>query len=159
MKIIKAAAEHAELVGYVHSNAWKSTYQNLFPKQYLEMGTIERRKEEFLNSVTNDNIQYYLVLENDIAVGIIKILTGNNICEIASIYFLTEYRNKGYGTETLNYLKKIYPEHMIFLWVLKENVKARHFYDKSGFKETGETRMIHRGNEYVQIKYEMQRNL
>lgn len=58
MKIIRATKEHAELVGYVHSNAWKSTYQNLFPKQYLEMDTVERRKEEFLNSATNDNIQY-----------------------------------------------------------------------------------------------------
>lgn len=92
MKIIKAASEHAELVGYVHSNTWKSTYRDLFPKQYMEMDTAEKRKEEFLNSVTNDNIQYYLVLEND-------------------------------------------------------------------FVETGETRIIHRGDEYIQMKYEMQSKL
>ena len=44
MKIIRATKEHAELVGYVHSNAWKSTYQNLFPKQYLEIDTVEKRR-------------------------------------------------------------------------------------------------------------------
>lgn len=157
MKIIRATKEHAELAAYVHANAWKSTYQALFPKQYLEMDTVEKRKEEFLNSVTNDNIQYYLVFENEIAVGIVKILTGNGICEIASLYFLTEYRNKGYGTETLNYLKKIYHDCIIILWVLQENVGAREFYEKNHFVETGETRMIHRGDEYMQIKYKMQK--
>lgn len=45
MKMIKAAAEHAELVGYVHSNAWKNTYQDIFPEEYLEMDTVEKRKE------------------------------------------------------------------------------------------------------------------
>lgn len=42
MKMIKAVSEHAELVGYTHSNAWKSTYHDIFPKEYLEMDSIDK---------------------------------------------------------------------------------------------------------------------
>ena len=69
-------------------------------------------------------------------------------------YFLEEYRNRGYGTETLSYLRNIYQGCRIVLWVLKDNLKARKFYEKNQFAETGETRTINRGNEYIQVKYE-----
>lgn len=155
MKIIRATIEHVDMVGYVHSNAWKSTYQNIFSKEYLETDTINKRKEEFMDSLDNNNIQYYLVTENDNAIGIVKLVTKDNICEISSIYFLKKYRNKGYGTETINYLKKKYHNYRIVLWVLKNNLNARRFYKKNQFVETGETRVIYRGKEYEQIKYEM----
>ena len=155
MRIIKATAEHADMVGYIHSNAWKSAYQDIFPKEYLEADTIDKRKEEFKASLAYDNIAYYLVFEDDNAAGIVKILTENSVCEVAAVYFLEEYRNKGYGTETLTYIKNIYQDHRIVLWVLKENLKARQFYEKNRFAATGESRTIHRGDEYVQVKYEM----
>lgn len=155
MKIIRASIEHVNMVGFVHSTAWKSTYQNIFSKEYLGTDTIDKRKEEFLDSLANDNIQYYLVSENDNAIGIVKLMTEDNICEISSIYFLKGHRNKGYGTETINYLKKKYRDYKIVLWVLENNAKARQFYKKNRFRETGETRVIYRGNEYIQVKYEM----
>ncbi|MBD5508687.1 MAG: GNAT family N-acetyltransferase [Lachnospiraceae bacterium] len=155
MKIISATIEHVDMVGYVHSTAWKSTYQNIFSKEYLGTDTIDKRKEEFMASLANDNIQYYLVSDNDNAIGIVKLMTEDNICEVSSIYFLKEHRNKGYGTETINYLKKKYHDNRIVLWVLENNVKARKFYKKNQFMETGETRVIYRGNEYMQVKYEL----
>ncbi len=155
MKIIRASIEHADMVAYVHSTAWKSTYQNIFSKEYLRTDTIDKRKEEFLDSLAHDNIQYYLISENHNAIGIIKLMTEDNICEISSIYLLKEHRNKGCGTEAINYLKKQYRDYRIVLWVLEKNTKARRFYKKNLFEETEETRVIYRGNEYIQVKYEM----
>lgn len=155
MNIIRATIEHVDLVGYVHSTAWKSTYQNIFSKEYLSTDMIDKRKEEFMDSLANDNIQYYLVFENDIAIGIVKLIMEDNICEISSIYFLKEHRNKGYGTETIKYLMKKYYDKRIVLWVLENNVNARLFYKKNHFLETGDTKMIYRGNEYMQVKYEL----
>lgn len=156
MKIFKATPEYADLLGFIHSNAWRSTYRDIFPKEYLATDTVGKRKEEFMDSLAYDNIQYYLVFVDDDAVGIVKVLTEDNVCEVSAIYFLEEYRNKGYGTETLSCLKNIYHGYRIVLWVLQANMKARRFYEKNCFAATGETRIIYRGDEYVQVKYEMQ---
>lgn len=156
MKIIKATPEYADLVGFIHFNAWRSTYRDIFPKEYLATNTVGKRKEEFMDSLAYDNIQYYLVSVGDNVIGIVKVKAEENVCEISAIYFLEEYRNRGYGTETLSYLKNIYHGYRIVLWVLQENMKTRRFYEKNCFAAAGETRIIDRGNEYIQVKYEMQ---
>ena len=54
--------------------------------------------------------------------------------EIVSIYLLPEYFGRGYGNKLLENalldLKK-YGYQNIYLWVLKENQRARHFYEKN----------------------------
>ncbi len=56
--------------------------------------------------------------------------------EIISLYLLPEYMGKGYGKELL---KTVTMElsaqgfQKIFLWVLEENNRARHFYERYGF--------------------------
>lgn len=57
--------------------------------------------------------------------------------EVISIYFLPDYIGKGYGRKLLDVVmkaltKKGFTE--VFLWVLKENSKARVFYESYGFK-------------------------
>lgn len=156
MQIIKATLEHADLIGYIHSNAWQSAYRDIFPKEYLAADTIAGRKAEFIDSLAYDNINYYLVSVDDNAVGIVKVKTEDKKCEVSALYFLEEYKNRGFGTETLSHIKNIYQGCRIVLWVLKDNLKARKFYEKNRFVETGETRTIDRGNEYIQVKYECQ---
>lgn len=57
--------------------------------------------------------------------------------EVISIYLLPEYIGKGYGKiimdTVINELRKeCYKK--VFLWVLVENKKARHFYENYGFE-------------------------
>ena len=63
--------------------------------------------------------------------------------EIVSIYFLPDCIGKGYGrhllkqcTEELNRLGF----QKILLWVLEDNQRARRFYEKNGFRCSGEYR-------------------
>lgn len=37
--------------------------------------------------------------------------------------------------------------------VLEDNTKARRFYENNGFNNTGNTRVIYRGDSYVQFQY------
>ena len=76
------------------------------------------------------------------------------ITEIASFYMLEKYRNKGYGKQTIEYLKKELLPKRIRLWVLKDNAKAIKFYETNGFAFSGNTRLIDRGLSYVQLQYE-----
>ncbi len=155
MKIVKAEIEDAEMIGQVHSRAWKQAYRDIFPEEYLNEDTPDKRTEEFLESLHHKNIFYYVIYEEEKAVGIVKV-TGDLDCyEISGFYILEEYRNRGFGRQAITYLREILDNAKIQLWVLENNVKARRFYENSGFKNTEETRSIYRGNDYTQLRYEL----
>lgn len=157
MKMIEATYEDADLVGEVHSLAWKQTYEDVFPEEYIITDTEEKRKQEFLEALCKKNFKYYLVYENDSCVGVVKVILNNSMCEISSIYFLREFRNKGLGTETITQLKEVYEDYRIVLWTLEINTMARGFYEKNGFVITANRRSINRGKEFVQVQYEFKK--
>lgn len=153
MEIKKADIDDAEVVGYVHSTAWKQAYTGVFRKGFLDEDTAEKRKQEFLESCGCKDIFYYIVYEDETTVGIVKIIDESDAYEIASFYILEQYRNKGYGKQVIAYLKKELDKKRMQLWVLEDNTKARRFYENNGFYNTENTRMIYRGDSYVQFQY------
>lgn len=153
MKIAKAGIEQADIVGQVHSKAWKQAYADVFPKGFLDEDAPEKRKQEFIDSCGCENVFYYIMYEANIAVGIVKVVDEPVTYEIASFYILEQYRNKGYGKQVISYLEKELDKKRIRLWVLEGNTKARRFYENNGFVNTGNTRMIYRGDSYVQLQY------
>ena len=153
MKIIEAAKTDAQTVGYVHSTAWKQTYMDIFPTEYLKQDTPQKRTEEFLSSTDEGNM-YFILYEEDMAVGMMKVLKDSDATyEISALYLLKEYRNKGYGRQAVAYLDEVLKPKKLFLWVLKENEKARYFYEKNGFGFTGKIREISRGKDLTQYQY------
>lgn len=155
MEIVKAEIGHADIVGWVHSEAWKQAYRGVFPDKYLNEDTPEKRTQEFWDSCKNKGVCYYMICEEDQAVGIIKLIDEEEVCEISSFYILDEHRNRGFGKQVVEYLRKEFNKKKLVLWVLEENVKARRFYEYNDFKSTGNTRVIQRGNQYVQLQYEL----
>ena len=154
MKIIEADVVDADLVGYIHSTAWKQAYMEMFPMEYLEADTPDIRAREFIESYKDKGIHYYLIYEDEMVIGIVKvILKENKVCEISSLYILAEYRNKGYGKQVVAYLRNVFRQEKIYLWVLEENVKARRFYENNGFNLTGKTKEINRGEYFTQLQY------
>lgn len=89
--------------------------------------------------------------------GVVKVILDNSICELSSIYFLQEFRNRGLGTETITQLKEIYKDYRIVLWTLEINTAARKFYEKNGFVHAVNVRSINRGKEFVQVQYELKK--
>ena len=110
MEVRKANIDDADTIGYIHSTAWKQTYTGVFTKEYLNEDTAEKRKQEFLESCTCEDVSYYIILE--------------------------KYRNKGYGRQVICHLKKDIKR--MQLWVLKDNIEARNFYEN----------VYHSGNNY-----------
>lgn len=156
MKIVKAEIGHADINGQIHSRAWRQAYADVFPKEYLYTDTQSKRTQEFLESYDNKDIHYFLLYSGETAMGMVKVnLCGVESCEISSFYILDEYRNKGQGKQVVLYLRKVFDNLKMQLWVLENNRKARCFYENSGFKNTGRTRRINRGNFYTQLLYEL----
>ena len=152
LKIEKATLKDTDIIGEIHSKAWKQAYENMFTLEFIETVTIEKRKEEFLASWKDEEIEYFLLYAEE-PIGIMKIRNYENIYEVLSLYLLKEYWNKGFGTQAMQYILKVYDFTKIHLWTLEDNIRAQNFYEKQGFRKTGETRIINRGKEYIQLKY------
>ena len=153
MELTKATIEHAEYIGKIHSLAWKQAYEGIFPEEYLQNDTAEKRRMEFLDSLIDPSIQYYLIQHEESTIGIVKLNVNDAICEIQSIYLLKEYCNLGIGSDVIKYIVQTWRYHIIMLWTLEENYKARRFYEKNHFVQTSETRIIPRGQKYKQVQY------
>lgn len=155
MRVRIAVPEDSEIVGEVHSKAWKSAYRGIFPDDYIDADTASKRTEEFLDGIMDDKCTYFLLEEAGRAAGIVKTREENNTLEIESIYILDEYRGKGTGGQFMDYIKTYKHFDSIFLWVLEANEKARRFYENNGFVLTGDSRTIDRGVELKQLRYVM----
>lgn len=154
MEIIEVDVSYADIVGKVHSVAWKDAYKDIFLPEYINKNTSEDRKQECIKFLANKENKYYLILVLNIPIGITKIsIKSVNLCEIESIYFLNEYRGNGYGTQAIDYIKKVYRNYKIILWVLEKNNEAIKFYKKNGFKWNGEKRIVSRGSDYYQVQF------
>ncbi len=154
MEITEVDVSYADIVGRVHSAAWKDAYKDIFLPEYIKKDTSENRKQECIEFLASNKNKYYLILSQNFPIGIIKIsINPVNLCEIESIYFLNEHRGNGYGTQAIDFMKKVYRNYKIILWVLEKNDNAIRFYKKNGFIWTGKKRIINRGYDYYQVQF------
>lgn len=70
---------------------------------------------------------------------------------------MPEYWNNGIGSELINWglnelKKRNYDK--VTLWVLEENINARKFYEKVGFKHDGTVKEITIGKKLNECRYE-----
>lgn len=134
-------ADSREEISNIYEQSWKYAYKGIIPQDFLDRIPSGQWCKAF------DNPERYtlVMLDDD------KIIGTSSYCksryddykdwgEIISIYFLPEYMGKGYGRQliekVINELKAMGFE-TIFLWVLEDNYRARHFYEKCGFKNSG----------------------
>ena len=158
MNMIEATYNHADIVGKIHSLAWRQAYEDIFPAEYITADTPENRKKEFLDALQTKECKYYLVYEKDDCVGVVKVVIENKTSEIASIYFLKEFCGKGLGSNSITVIKETYKDYRIILWTLETNTAARKFYERNGFVLTGNTRIISRGADFTQVQYEYKKS-
>lgn len=143
-------------IAAVYVDSFVQTYQDYVPAVYLE--TINH--EAWLNSV-NDHQNFFVMLQDKEVIGTASIGDGvgddEDCGEILSIYLNHDYVDQGYGRLLLNAMVKElyergYPQ--VILWDIKQNKRARKFYEKNGFKITKITRNLNLGNEdFIQVKY------
>lgn len=138
---IKKMETDEEIKGkaYVHWKAWHEAYPGLVNAAYLDKLTLE--KCEQMAYRWTDNL--FVAKDGGRVVGFVGYGDRGDeapgVGEIFALYVLSEYYGTGVGRrlmeEGLAQLRD-YPE--ICLWVLKGNARAIRFYEKCGFRPTGE---------------------
>ncbi|MET8782770.1 MULTISPECIES: GNAT family N-acetyltransferase [unclassified Streptomyces] len=134
-------------VAEIRIRGWQSAYRGLMPQPYLDALSVaedaERRRAHFLGG---DGRVVNLVAERDgeivgwAAHGPYRdgeVRTSDS--ELYAIYLDPAHLGSGIGRALLETaVQQRAPMHArMFLWVLEENVRARRFYERAGFRADG----------------------
>lgn len=133
--------DDAFAISHVYEKSWKFAYKHIIPQSYLDSIPEGR----WVPHLRQEGRHTLIMLEQGSVIGTSSYCGSrfpefSGMGEIVSIYLLPEYMGKGYGTLLLQAAveelrKSGYPE--VFLWVLEENHRARAFYEKNGFVQSG----------------------
>lgn len=139
MVIRKATVEDVQDISRIHALSWKSAYKGIIPQDYLD-----ELKEGFwipaFGTWLKDNIlTTQVMVENGSIIGCVAYGRARdkslfNWGEIVSIYLLPEYFDRGYGKKLLESALQDLKQsgfQNVYLWVIKQNQRARCFYEKN----------------------------
>lgn len=163
-KIRYADINDARILGEIHSQSWEVAYKGIVPDEILSSITSERRQKYFEMALAEGLEEDAIIFNDGKAAGLITIGKcrdsdkDESYGEIWGIYLLPECWNRGIGSKLINWglnelAKRNYKRGT--LWVLKDNLNARKFYEKIGFEHDGTIKEISIGktlNEYRYVK-------
>ena len=143
---IKSMETDEEIQGkaYVHWKAWHEAYPGLVSKEYLDKLTLEKCEEM---AQLGHGGGLLVAKDGDRVIGFVGYGDRGDeapgVGEIFALYVLREYYGMGVAAQLMaSALARLqdYPE--VCLWVLKENGRAIRFYEKCGFRPSGEEAFI-----------------
>ena len=144
-KIIPAEITHAKALAELHVRAWQKAYKNIVTQEIMNSFSIEKRTEAFTEAIVKKTEQTYVYMLDKAVAGFVtygkcRDSDVNNTGEIWGIYLNPKFWRKGIGTKlanwTMNNLKRSGFEKVV-LWVFKDNLPSRKFYESIGFIPDG----------------------
>ena len=143
-----ATLNDAKCCADIHTASWRFAYSGIVPKEIMDAYSV--RWPTIWNKMFASNVDsHYVMVLNDIIVGFLTINVSRDndlkasCYEIIGLYLHPNFISRGFGKQTMEWIKREIKSRgydKISLWVLEENIRARRFYEKSGFVFDGETK-------------------
>lgn len=135
-------------ISRIYARSWKAAYRGMVPQPYLDRLPDGHWVEAFTGWFSEGLYEALLICDGQIPVGCAAFgpsrdekCPGPQWAEIQSLYLLPEYIDRGYGKAlfgaVLSALETAGFE-AAYLWVLRENERARRFYAAAGFSGNGD---------------------
>lgn len=127
-------------ISKIYEESWKYAYNGIIPQDYLD----SIPKGQWVSNLDNPSRKTLICIDDDRFIGTSSFDKSrfekfSDWGEIISIYLLPDYLGKGYGKillqAAISELEKMEYKN-IFLWVLRDNIRARCFYERFGFSRT-----------------------
>ncbi len=151
--ILQDISRIAEIIVFGKRVAYRSIFNNDFVS-FNELQVIDIIEKYRTNPML---IEEMIVYDDGIVKGVINRRIMDESIELCEFYVEPFFRGQGIGRELIQYViseAKVANKHKIFLWVIKDNLSARKFYEANGFKENGETCLIE-GTTKMDMRYEL----
>ena len=130
-------------------NLWKMqtvAFQDLYAKyQDPETSPATETLDKIIMRLEQPFTHYYFIDVNGINVGAIRVVDtkeANKSKRISPIFIMKEFRGKGYAQQAIQLAEEI---HGSFGWELDTILQEKgncHLYEKLGYKQTGETKIV-----------------
>lgn len=157
--IRKANLEDFKDIASIHFKSWHAAYLNLLPKSYVEsQNNLFEKIKMWQEVIAHPHVIVWVAYDaNHNNLGFIGYFNNNKCYEITTLYVLPEYQGLGVGTKLMTTSLQAILESNIntsfYLWVLKANINAIHFYEKFGFVYTGENNEEdYKGMQIIDVK-------
>lgn len=148
-------------LGSLQARSYHDAYRGLLPNAFLNRVTAESRQSGCRERLRDEMNYIAILLVDKRPVGYMSLRFPSDgqaeAGEITALYLLREYWGHGLGTRLIAWgLERLrdYGCTTAGLWVLEKNAGARRFYERQGFRPDGQQRVILRGDEFVQLRYE-----
>ncbi|MDR2168192.1 MAG: GNAT family N-acetyltransferase [Clostridiales bacterium] len=140
---------HGDVHEYVvcHIASKQAALRGIVPDDILDdlSNTVEERVESIKTGLNEARWHYYYAAFDNKMIG--RLIFGENDDEtqpktglIASIYLLPEFWGRGLGRKMMDFAVeklKSMGFRKVILWVIRENARARRFYESYGFAHDG----------------------
>ena len=161
------ALADAEAVAEVRVRTWQAAYAGLLPAGFLDAMDVELNADRFrqrLASPATPTNDWLLEVDGHVA-GWAHIQPASRdqdaiegVAELCALYVLPRYWGMGLGHSMMERLSTVLRDqgaHEITLWVLADNVQARRFYARQGFRADGHTKEVSlvEGLSLMEVRY------
>ena len=165
MNIREANLQDARDIAKIHVEAWQIGYKGLMPKEFLGSLSIESKTAQWADALTTKDPGTNLVyIKDGLVVGFCVFGPSrdsdlpNNHGELVALNILPEYWSNGFGTKLLLHVIEVSKNRKwdaLYLWVIKQNTRARSIYEGFGFLEDGTERVTTKltGNKLHEVRY------
>ncbi|WFB63624.1 GNAT family N-acetyltransferase [Sphingobacterium sp. WM] len=136
IKIVKANKEDAELIQQLAHSIWYPTYQEILSKKQIDFMLERMYSVEAIQASIVLKSTFYLLIDDDEAVGFIGIEPKEDLLRIEKIYLLPSTQGKGFGKLLIDFAAEEARKQGLSELELNVNRSnnAYHFYLKQGFR-------------------------
>ena len=138
MTVRNAELEDMNLLGHIMSVSFRTAFSGFVSRQTLDACAREDRCAALLEGIFREGKMHFLTGEDS---GMLVWQQTPEGAEIVAIHSLPESWGTGLGHALLAEALKQIGDQPVFLWVFKENTRARRFYEKHGFRWDGTERV------------------
>jgi len=143
LNIRTANSEDAKSIARVHVEAWRVAYKGVMPAEFLKSISLDAREKGWVKTLSRDGRGHYVVIEQDGGVAGFCVygppkedLKSKNTGELVALNIAPKTWGKGLGASLIQHVIKEGRSlgwDTIYLWVVRENRRARELYERFGF--------------------------
>lgn len=142
-----ASDRHCEAIAKLHAYSWQIHYRGIFNDSYLDHDVVQERLMVWQRRFENPSKDQFIVLakDDDLLCGFGCVFLNHHKrygSLVDNLHVHPDWQRRGIGRNLLKHcvdrINKLDKQFKMYLFVLKENYKARKFYENMG-GETVET--------------------
>ncbi|WKN42422.1 GNAT family N-acetyltransferase [Tunicatimonas pelagia] len=163
--IVELKERHISDVAYAQMLAWQKAFEGILSEELLVRLQAEDFESNWKKIIQQTERKNLVWLNEEDAVGFVsfgepKDEKESADFEIYGIYVHPNYWNRKVGFElmkaAIDRIQQYSPESTVVLWVMKENLRSRKFYERFGFSSNGLNRTSTRNSEaFEEVKYSL----